>query len=57
MGLNIPPQSEDEYGDWIQEELSMILSGEGSGDEEIVVTYAGNLNELVCDCDEVKDQK
>ena len=49
VGLNIDPTSIDEFGEWIQEELFMVLSGEGAGDEEIVVTYCGELNELVCD--------
>ena len=45
VGLDIDPCSCDEYGDWISEELYMVLSAEDSGEEKVVVTYCGELNE------------
>ncbi len=46
VGLDINPCSCDEYGEWIQEELYMVLSAEDTGEENVVVTYSGELNEL-----------
>lgn len=45
VGLDIDPVACDEFGDWISEELFMVLSGEGTGTESVVVTYCGELNE------------
>ena len=47
VGLDIDPCSCDEYGEWISEELGMVLSAEGTGTESVVVTYCGELNEGV----------
>lgn len=47
VGLDINPVSCDEYGEWIQEELYNILSAEDSGEENVIVTYCGELNEKV----------
>lgn len=47
VGLDINPVSCDEYGDWISDELYMILSAEDTGEENVVVTYCGELNEWI----------
>ena len=47
VGLDIDPVAEDDYGEFISEELFNILSNEGSGDSPVVVTYCGDLNEWI----------
>ena len=45
VGIDIEECACDEYGDWIKDELYTILTGEDTGDERVVVTYCGELNE------------
>jgi len=45
VGIDIEECACDEYGDWIKDELYTILTGEDTGDEQVVVTYCGELNE------------
>ena len=46
VGVDIDSCACDYYGDWIKDELYMVLSNEDAGEEEVVVTYCGELNEL-----------
>ncbi len=43
VDLKLDPTQCSEYGKWIEHELFMILSAEGSGDEPISVNFCGVL--------------